>query len=127
MIGTSRFDFGSGPGVDLPQQWDTKGNLFHLADVCARPSAAPVDFSNRSTSVLSDVHTNVVTWIISGVNLAILIHKDTTIQQCFSALVGKEALFGPLSLSFPKIINFTSSWNWTMLELQLTTLFPQAP
>ena len=32
---TSRFDFGSGPDPDLAYQWNTKGKLFSLAEVCS--------------------------------------------------------------------------------------------
>ena len=45
MTRTSQLDFGSGPNPDAAYQWDTKRELFSLAEVCALPSAVVVAIS----------------------------------------------------------------------------------
>jgi len=43
--------FGSGPDPDTAHRWDTKRNRLYLAEVCAPPSAVPVNYEWKSSRI----------------------------------------------------------------------------
>ena len=48
VMRTSWLNFSSVPNRDPADQWDTKGKLISLVEVCAPPSALPVTFTTES-------------------------------------------------------------------------------